>query len=180
MRLMYEALRRLRTNARARAKRGSTPERYRKRMLWAMLFEADPAGRRKAWAAENRSRIAESARAWRARNPIKVAARNRRRKYARRARLRGACGSGWGEKHALAIQMWGGRCVYCGSDFNLTVDHLTPIARGGSNRACNLAPACARCNSSKGPRTVETWCPTRAKALRLTALLIALRVLFRG
>lgn len=35
----------------------------------------------------------------------------------------------------------------------MTVDHRTPIARGGSNGIENLVPACNSCNSKKGTRT---------------------------
>jgi 5-methylcytosine-specific restriction endonuclease McrA len=41
------------------------------------------------------------------------------------------------------------QCVYCASDQNLTVDHLTPVAKGGSNEYDNLVLACKTCNSSK-------------------------------
>jgi len=41
------------------------------------------------------------------------------------------------------------QCVYCGSDKKLTVDHLIPIVRGGSNDYNNLTLACLSCNSAK-------------------------------
>ncbi|KKN88436.1 hypothetical protein LCGC14_0249990 [marine sediment metagenome] len=41
-------------------------------------------------------------------------------------------------------------CRRCGSGSDLTVDHITPIAKGGSNDVSNLQTLCRSCNSSKG------------------------------
>ena len=43
-----------------------------------------------------------------------------------------------------------GRCVKCGSKKNLEIDHVVPLARGGSNRLENLQLLCQRCNRMKG------------------------------
>lgn len=58
----------------------------------------------------------------------------------------------------LRMKIWGrgqGRCVYCETLLCLktfTVDHIRPIADGGSNDEDNLTVACRSCNSSKGAR----------------------------
>jgi hypothetical protein len=44
----------------------------------------------------------------------------------------------------------GYRCVICGSTDDLSVDHVLPIARGGTNDEWNLQTACMRCNRLKG------------------------------
>jgi 5-methylcytosine-specific restriction endonuclease McrA len=44
-------------------------------------------------------------------------------------------------------------CFYCGVDGADTIDHLTPISRGGSNEISNLVPACMTCNTSKRNKT---------------------------
>lgn len=45
------------------------------------------------------------------------------------------------------------RCRYCGrTDGPLHIDHITPIARGGSNELANLQVLCAPCNRAKGAR----------------------------
>ena len=44
------------------------------------------------------------------------------------------------------------RCRYCGAtanDARLTIDHVQPIALGGSDEPANLVTACAECNSGK-------------------------------
>lgn len=57
----------------------------------------------------------------------------------------------------LAIYLRDGMaCCYCGAAVEetarLTLDHLVPYAKGGSNDATNLITCCLRCNSSRGSR----------------------------
>ena len=42
------------------------------------------------------------------------------------------------------------RCVRCGSDQNLTIDHKIPRTAGGGNELENLQLLCLRCNQQKG------------------------------
>lgn len=45
------------------------------------------------------------------------------------------------------------RCTYCGqagTDVELQVDHIIPVARGGSHHISNLTTACRECNQKKG------------------------------
>ncbi|HEY7293524.1 MAG TPA: HNH endonuclease signature motif containing protein [Dehalococcoidia bacterium] len=43
----------------------------------------------------------------------------------------------------------GGRCVECGSTFDLQYDHVLPVARGGATTLENLQILCAECNRRK-------------------------------
>lgn len=57
----------------------------------------------------------------------------------------------------LAIYLRDGlACVYCGESMeegaSLTLDHVCPRERGGSNREDNLVTACHRCNSARQNR----------------------------
>src|SRR5688572_31554523 len=47
------------------------------------------------------------------------------------------------------------QCQYCGSNKNLTLDHLFPRSRGGKSSWSNLITACNGCNTRKGDRTPE-------------------------
>lgn len=46
----------------------------------------------------------------------------------------------------------GHRCVLCGTGDDLSLDHLVPWARGGSDAPANLQTMCRPCNSRKGAR----------------------------
>ncbi|GAB1536980.1 HNH endonuclease [Geovibrio sp. ADMFC3] len=54
-------------------------------------------------------------------------------------------------------QWWRGKvdqgiCHYCGRQFppeEITMDHIVPIARGGTSTKGNVVPACKECNSKK-------------------------------
>ena len=53
----------------------------------------------------------------------------------------------------------GYQCVYCGSSENLTLDHIIPITKGGSDDQDNLACCCKCCNSSKNDKLLSEWVP---------------------
>lgn len=44
------------------------------------------------------------------------------------------------------------RCVQCGERENLTLDHVIPVAHGGTNDECNLQTMCEPCNNRKGSK----------------------------
>ena len=50
----------------------------------------------------------------------------------------------------------GGRCVRCGSNEDLCLDHIVPFSRGGRTDIDNLQTLCRKCNSSKGSRSMES------------------------
>ena len=44
------------------------------------------------------------------------------------------------------------RCQYCGSNRELTFDHLLPRSKGGKTNWDNVVTACSSCNVKKGGR----------------------------
>lgn len=62
----------------------------------------------------------------------------------------------------LAIYLRDGlACAWCGATIEdgtiLTLDHLTPQSKGGSNHERNLVTCCKRCNDSRGNRSVNRF-----------------------
>ena len=52
---------------------------------------------------------------------------------------------------------YGNRCVYCKKKSQrLTMDHITPLSKGGNHTQANIVPACRSCNARKmiGPPPV--------------------------
>jgi hypothetical protein len=52
-------------------------------------------------------------------------------------------------KHALKVKIWAMPCAVCGLPHGTTVDHIVPVACGGSNDESNLQPLCRWCNGLK-------------------------------
>ncbi len=55
---------------------------------------------------------------------------------------------------------WNHECAYCAykeKGKELTIDHIEPLVKGGTDDWCNLLPACRSCNLSKGNRSVRQW-----------------------
>lgn len=56
------------------------------------------------------------------------------------------------KSHWWQMQVNRGICHYCGKKFppsELTMDHVVPLARGGTSSKGNLVPACRECNRDK-------------------------------
>lgn len=105
--------------------------------------------------AARRERIAsgkESARlrAWRKNNPHK----SKEQDHRRRARIMQSQGVATGEQIAARVAFYAGRCWMCGRPYANTIDHVIPLARGGSHWPSNLRPACKSCNSRKGAKRI--------------------------
>ena len=65
-------------------------------------------------------------------------------------------------------------CLYCGGTTHLSVDHLIPRLKSGTDSADNLIPACRTCNSSKGAKDMVLW---RTSKQQFPALLVLRRYL---
>lgn len=50
------------------------------------------------------------------------------------------------------------KCVYCGTNQMLTLDHLIPRFLGGEDSGDDLVCACRSCNSSKNKKDLLDWC----------------------
>ncbi len=68
------------------------------------------------------------------------------------------------------ICMQDDRCTYCqtalGSKYH--IDHMLPIARGGTNALTNLQLLCPKCNMQKGAMTLEDFLVSKKNRRRVT------------
>ena len=53
------------------------------------------------------------------------------------------------------FDLYGEKCLKCGSNKNIQLDHIVPVVKGGSNDISNLQPLCKTCNTSKGTKTED-------------------------
>jgi 5-methylcytosine-specific restriction endonuclease McrA len=67
----------------------------------------------------------------------------------RRALSRSAEGAYSVADWVVVLAHHGGVCAKCGAAEQITVDHILPLALGGSNWPRNLQPLCLHCNSTK-------------------------------
>ena len=66
------------------------------------------------------------------------------------------------QEKRLAIYLRDGlSCAYCGASVEdgtqMTLDHVKPDSKGGSNDVTNLVTCCSRCNSARGNRSVASF-----------------------
>lgn len=111
----------------------------------------------------NRARMRETHSEWKKRNPdywktwgIQNRDKTYRSKARRRARERNAYVLD--VNNADIFKRDNGLCYSCGEPIEVDsfhIDHLVPLALGGTHEPNNVAASCARCNLSKGPRMTE-------------------------
>jgi 5-methylcytosine-specific restriction endonuclease McrA len=119
----------------------------------------------KKWSAANRDKTRAASKRWRERNPEKAKLvrlkneakhpfRGRLKQQKRRQRIR---------ENGLflvtqedAKKLLSNMCFYCGGPSE-HIDHVVPIARGGSHSIGNLVGACQKCNQSKGSKFITEW-----------------------
>ena len=79
---------------------------------------------------------------------------------------------GW-ELRAYIHYRDGYRCSYCdAADTRLELDHIIPLAHGGSSRVGNLTASCRRCNQQKADQPLEQFLahdPARVARIRQRA-----------
>jgi 5-methylcytosine-specific restriction endonuclease McrA len=47
------------------------------------------------------------------------------------------------------------KCLRCGLVKKLSMDHIIPLSKGGSNYITNIQPLCKSCNSKKATETTD-------------------------
>lgn len=113
------------------------------------------------WRAANPEREREQRRRWRANNPDKVGKAAARRAQAELE------GNATPELIEAKWEASNGTCCLCGgaididlespAPMSLTLEHLTPISRGGKHDLDDLGFSHRACNTSKGSKTLEEY-----------------------
>lgn len=115
--------------------------------------------------AKNPTKVLESTRQWRNANWGKYLFLSRIYSSVRRAKKTDNGGSFTVSDVDLIYESQGGKCIVCGSAEHLELDHIIPIARGGSSAPSNLQLLCLHCNRSKRDKTMEEFLVFRSLAL---------------
>lgn len=108
---------------------------------------------------ENTEKISGRGREYRQENAEKCAAKGR----SRRARKRNADGCNTASDIRMILEGQRGLCANCKTKLfksgakKYHVDHIIPLALGGSNWPSNLQCLCPPCNLSKGAKHPDEW-----------------------
>lgn len=122
--------------------------------------------RSKRWHAENRERANEDRRKWHAENAERAKQTVRawydnnldRKRIIRKRRRAAKFGSIEHYSFEELKNLWDSiphQCACCAIPITIKsrhIDHINPLARGGSNAITNIQFLCSRCNKSKGAR----------------------------
>jgi len=103
-------------------------------------------------------RIRESAKRTRRNHIEKARARGRFYSAKRRALYRAAFGKYTQADIIELIVQLHGKCFWCGVKLvQYHIDHIVPLAKGGSNERSNITLACPSCNSKKRDTLPTEW-----------------------
>ena len=134
------------------------------KQAWYYANRERQASLTKAWRDANKEREAATKKAYRAKN------RDRVNEYSL-ARYHRMGGDGYRRHLALILEMDGPCCgdnpigglKGCGIDLTtlpreqINVDHILPVAKGGTNDLDNLQALCRSCNIAAGDKTVDEF-----------------------
>jgi len=155
---------------RARQQFATYPERFREHA------RNQPKERSRKWKADHPERVSATTQAWRnvnteryhatarararrwiAANPKRALTNAKNGTARRRARIARVLATLTPQEWEAILDASGRACIYCGSQDQISMDHLTPISKGGNHTAENVAPACLPCNLSKGAKVVAEF-----------------------
>lgn len=155
---LWWASNRPKANAAAKRRRQENPESNRERCAayYAKNRERCIEGTKRARAA-NPERYALWSKEWRKRNPEQVRALNRASRINRRTRERANGGAVRAKDVRALFERYGGACAVCRSVDHPHVDHIMPVALGGSSDPSNLQILCRSCNRAKSDLHPDEW-----------------------
>jgi 5-methylcytosine-specific restriction endonuclease McrA len=120
-------------------------------MAWREKNPDKEKSRTKIYRDGNRDKVRTAVANWAKKNPLKRSVHE----AGRRARKRAVGGSHTAQDILNIYEMQSGRCAYCRVKLKnkYHVDHIIPLAKGGSNDRQNLQILCGpKCNCAKGAK----------------------------
>lgn len=120
-------------------------------LTWRTANHAKWLAKCREWRADHAEVVRAKNSAWSKAHPDIVNAKTIRH----RARKRNAEGHFTAEEFRAICKKQGGRCNNCFKKCKLTVDHIVPLARGGTNFAYNIQGLCLRCNQYKSAKIMD-------------------------
>ena len=152
----YEATHKEQRKEIQRKWKANNPEKYkasRKNSLgkWIAENRDKVRGYVKKWNDKNRGKVNEYHKVWKAKNPDKVATS----RHNTRAQRKGAEGKHTAQEWRELCERYGNKCLCCGEEKPLSVDHVIPLSKGGTNYIDNIQPLCLTCNKRKNTKTID-------------------------
>lgn len=102
----------------------------------------------------NGSKISDLKREWRLNNIEHVRVKGLSRYHSKRA-----AGKFSVEEWLNLCAKYMFKCACCKQEKKLTIDHIKPLSKGGSNCIDNIQPLCSKCNGSKGTKEIKYEIP---------------------
>lgn len=146
-----------RTRENGRRWRENNPERFRQLVDKWQRNNPDKvrASRRKSYYNTSPEQRQLRSRKWRQANPEKVRLLSLITTAHYNARKNGAEGTFTAREWLDLCDYYGNKCLACGEQEPLTIDHVIPLSREGSNFIANIQPLCLSCNSKKHTQTTD-------------------------
>jgi 5-methylcytosine-specific restriction endonuclease McrA len=121
---------------------------------WNDQHKTENLARALKWQTENPDKVAARQKRYYSRYPEKVTEKNHKRRF-----LKLASGGTVTSKEWRSLkEFYGYSCLCCKRrepDIKLELDHVNPLAQGGSNTIDNIQPLCVSCNRKKGTKHID-------------------------
>lgn len=81
----------------------------------------------------------------------------------RRALMNGIISTLTKDEWSALLEVCDNKCLCCGRDEKITMDHIIPVSMGGTHTIDNIQPLCSSCNSTKHTQAIDYRSPIIAE-----------------